>query len=157
MTMNLNRLTIIILPQDWVLPLIRREMAKPVIRGGFGLFYQSTQFSIINGLISDQPFATSFVRNFPLGGIDPGPRAGLLPTDPTLVNGPTVDRAVVNAIVGTGLLIENRSPTIDNTDRQMAYTRTFSIGLQRELVRDLALTVDYIHTNGINQFFDSKS
>ncbi len=125
---------------------------KTVIRGGGGLFYQGTQFSLTNAFTTDQPFATSFNRAFPINGRDENPRLGLLPTDPTLVNGPVVNRALVNAIVGTGNLIPNTTPTIDNSDRKMAYTRTFSLGIQRELVSNLAVTVDFIHTNGIDQF-----
>ena len=34
----------------------------------------------------------------------------------------------------------------------MPYTRSFSIGIQRELLSDLAVTADYIHTDGVNQF-----
>ncbi|MGH9945839.1 MAG: TonB-dependent receptor plug domain-containing protein [Pyrinomonadaceae bacterium] len=125
---------------------------KTVIRGGFGTFYQNTPFELITAFLTAGPFSTSFVRNFPLNSADPGPRAGNLPTDPTLVNGPTVDRALIASIVGSGTLLPNNSPVVDNAERKVAYTRSFSIGLQRELAANLALTVDYIHSNGIDQF-----
>ncbi len=126
--------------------------AKTVIRGGFGTFYQNTPFEVITAFRTAGPFSTSFNRNFPLSSADPGPRAGNLPTDPTLRNGPTVNRAAIAAIVGSGILLPNASPTVDNTQRRMAYTRSFSIGVQRELVSNLAVTADYIHTNGVDQF-----
>ena len=126
--------------------------AKTVIRGGFGLFYQNTPFEIISGFRTSGPFATSFVRNFPLNSADPGPRLGRLPTDPTLVNGPTVNRALIASLVGSGTVLANATPTVDNTERRMAYTRSFSIGVQKELVSNLAVTADYIHTDGLDQF-----
>ncbi len=125
---------------------------KTVVRGGFGMFYQNTPFELITAFLTGGPFSSSFVRNFPLNSADPGPRAGNLPTDPTLVNGPVINRALINSIVGTGALLPNAAPTVDNSTRKMAYSRSFSIGMQRELVSKLAVTVDYIHSNGINQF-----
>ena len=127
---------------------------KTVIRGGFGLFYQSTQFSILSAFDNNQPFATSFVRLFPLDDVDPGPTLipAVAPTDPTLLSFPAVNRAAVDAIIGGNTLINNPNLTFDNTTRRQAFTRSFSFGVQRELIRDMALTIDYIHTNGIDQF-----
>jgi outer membrane receptor protein involved in Fe transport len=126
--------------------------SKTVIRGGFGTFYQNTPFELITAFLTAGPFSSSFVRNFPLNNADPGPRAGNFPTDPLLVNGPTVNRALLNSIVGTGTLLPNNAPVVDNTERRMPYTRNFSIGVQRELMSNLALTADYIHFDGIDQF-----
>lgn len=126
--------------------------AKTVLRGGFGTFYQNTPFELITAFLTAGPFSSSFVRNFPLNSADPGPRAGNFPTDPTLVNGPTVNRALIASIVGSSTLLPNPAPTVDNTGRRMAYTRSFSIGLQRELMPKLGVTVDYIHTDGLDQF-----
>ena len=123
--------------------------AKTVIRGGFGLFYQNTPFEIITGFRTGGPFSNSFVQNFPLNSADPGPRAGNFPTNPTLVNGPVVNRALIATLAGSGA---NPSPTVDNTERRMAYTRSVSIGFQKELISNLAVTADYIHTDGIDQF-----
>ncbi len=126
--------------------------AKTVIRGGLGTFYQNTPFEIITAFRTAGPFSTSFVRNFPLNSADPGPRIGNFPTDPTLVSGPTVNRTLIASLVGSGTLLANASPTVDNSERRMAYTRSFSIGFQRELVSNMAVTADYIHTDGLDQF-----
>ncbi len=126
--------------------------AKTVVRGGFGFFYQNTPFELISAFRTGGPFSTSFVRNFPLNAADPGPRAGNFPTDPTLVNGPTINRALIASIVGSSALLANPAPTVDNAEREMPYTRSFSIGFQRELISNLAVTADYIHTDGVNQF-----
>jgi outer membrane receptor protein involved in Fe transport len=126
--------------------------AKTVVRGGFGTFYQNTPFELITAFRTAGPYSTSFVRNFPLNAADPGPRAGNFPTDPTLVNGPTVDRALIASIVGSNALLPNPAPTVDNTERRMPYTRSFSIGVQWELISNLGITADYIHTAGLDQF-----
>jgi len=126
--------------------------AKTVIRGGFGTFYQNTPFELITAFLTAGPFSSSFVRNFPLNNADPGPSSGNFPTDPTLVNGPTVNRALIATIVGTGTLLPNGTPVVDNTDRRMPYTRSFSLGLQREIIRNMAVTADFIHSDGIDQF-----
>lgn len=128
------------------------ENGKTVIRGGFGTFYQNTPFELITAFETAGPYSTSFVRNFPLNAADPGPRAGNFPTDPTLINGPTINRSVINSIVGTNTLLANPAPVVDNTERRMAYTRSFSIGVQREIFSGMAVTADYIHTDGIDQF-----
>lgn len=124
---------------------------KTVIRGGFGTFYQNTPFEVVQAFLTGGPFSTSFNQNFP-NTFDPGPRVGLRPTHPLLSNGPTVNRTVLASLVGSGALLPNTNPTVDNTERKMAYTRSLSFGIQRELFSKLALTADYIHTDGIDQF-----
>ncbi len=124
---------------------------KTVIRGGFGYFFQNTPFELITAFRTARPFSDSFLRNFPLSTPDPGPLAGRFPTDPTLVNGPVIDRAVIQSLTGSGLLLPNPTPTIDQINRQISYTRSMTFGIQRELSPNLALTVDYLHVNGIDQ------
>ena len=125
---------------------------KTVVRGGFGTFYQNTPFELITAFSTAGPFSTSFVQNFPLNSADSGPRSGNFPSDPLLVNGPTVNRTLLASLFPTGVLNPNATPVVDNTKRKMPYTRSISIGLQREIVRNLALTADYIHSDGIDQF-----
>src|SRR5262245_14252602 len=129
---------------------------KTVIRGGFGYFYQNTPFELITAIRTARPFSDSFLRNFPLLNPDSGPRAGLFPTDPTLVNGPVIDRALIQSLTGSGLLLPNPTPTIDQIDRAMGYTRSMTFGFQRELLPNLALTVDYLHQNGIDQLMSAN-
>lgn len=124
---------------------------KTVIRGGYGHFYQNTPFELITAFRTAGPFSSSFVRNFPLNAADPGPRAGLLPTDPTLRNGPTVNRELIASLVGSGTLLGNPTPVVDNSTRRMPYVRSLSFGFQHELVSNLAVTADYIHQSGVDQ------
>jgi len=124
---------------------------RTVIRAGYGHFYQNTPFELITAFRTAGPFSNSFVRNFPINAADPGPRAGQLPTDPTLAGGPTVNRQLIASIVGSGTLLGNPTPVVDNTTRRMPYVRSASVGFQRELWRDLAVTADYIHQDGVDQ------
>jgi outer membrane receptor protein involved in Fe transport len=128
--------------------------AKTVIRGGFGTFYQNTPFELITAFLTSGPFSTSFIRNFPEQTADPGPRRTPpeRPTDPMLANGPTVNRTLLASIIGSGNVFRNPTPTVDNADRRMAYTRSFSIGVQREIISNLGFTADYIHSDGLDQF-----
>jgi len=118
---------------------------RDVIRGGFGTFYDKTHFELISGIFTNTVFATSFTRNFPLAGVDAGPRNGLFPTDPFLVNGPVVNRALVEQFFPTGSLLRNTGATWDNPDRTAPYTNQFTVGYSRQLRQDLGLSVDYVH------------
>jgi len=128
-----------------------RGDGKTVIRAGYGFFYQNTPFELITAFRTAGPFSSSFIRAFPLNAADPGPRAGRLPTDPTLRNGPVVNRALIDSIVGTGTILSNPMPVVDNRNRRMPYVRSTSIGFQREIFPNTALTVDYIHQDGVDQ------
>jgi carboxypeptidase family protein/TonB-dependent receptor-like protein len=129
---------------------------KTVLRGGFGYFFQNTPFELITAFRTSRPFSDSFVRAFPLNNADPGPRAGRFPTDPTLVNGPVIDRALIQSLVGSGTLVPNPNPIVDQKGRRMPYTRSVSFGFQRELLPNLALTVDYLHQDGIDQLITAS-
>ena len=129
-----------------------RGDGKTAIRGGYGLFYQNTPFELITAFRTAGPFSSSFVRTFPAANVrDPGPRAGQFPTHPTLVNGPVINRELINSLAGTGALLVNPNPVVDNLNRRMPYVRSTSFGFQHELVPNLALTVDYIHQDGVDQ------
>ena len=69
---------------------------KSVVRAGYGRFFDKTHFELIGGLYTGTPFTSSFVVNFPTSAADPGPRAGRLPTDPYLVNGPVLNRTLLD-------------------------------------------------------------
>ncbi len=128
-----------------------RGDGRTAVRGGFGLFYQNTPFELITAFRTAGPFSTSFVRSFPLNAADPGPRAGRLPTDPTFVNGPTVNRELINSLVGSTALLPNPTPVVDNRTRRMPYVRSFSLGFQHEVFPNVAFTADYIHQDGVDQ------
>ena len=81
------------------------DEGRSLLRSGWGLFYDKVNFGMVvdfdrNGINSD-----SFVAQFPADRIDPGPRAGQMPTNPMLVNGPVVNRALLNQLYPPGQAI----------------------------------------------------
>ena len=117
-----------------------------VIRGGYGLFYNSVSIGTLSGLISDGPFSDSFTVSYPLDGVDPGPSNGEFPTDPFLVNGPTVNRELLNSLYAPGAVVPNGgSFSIDNPDRSTPYSHQFSLGAERQVRSNLSVSAEYIH------------
>jgi hypothetical protein len=120
---------------------------RSVIRGGYGRFYDKTHFELIGGIYTGTVFATSFVRNFPLNNFDPGPRNGQFPTDPFLVNGPTITdaaRAALATQFPAGERIRNTGATWDNPDRVMPHTDQISVGYERQLAGNFSISGDYV-------------
>ena len=106
---------------------------RDLIRGGYGRFFEKTHFELIGGLFTGTPFTSSFTRTFPLTGADPNPRQGLMPTDPMLVNGPTLNRALLDTLFVPGTLLRNTGASWDNPDRRVPKTDQLTIGYQRQL------------------------
>ena len=116
-----------------------------VVRGGYGRFYEKTHFELIGGIYTGTPFTSSFTRTFPLTGADPGPRLGQLPSDPLLLNGPTLDRARIDALFPPGSLLRNTGASWDNPDRRVPLTDQVTIGYQHQLGARLSVSADYVH------------
>ncbi len=121
---------------------------KTVIRAGGGRFFDKTHFEVIGGLYTGTPFTSSFTTNFPLNGPDLGPRNGTLPTDPLLVNGPTLNRAVIDQQYPPGARLRNTGATWDNPNRRTPYTDEMTAGFERQLFTDVAVSADYVHSQG---------
>jgi hypothetical protein len=121
---------------------------KAVIRAGVGRFYDKTHFEVIGGLYTGTPFTSSFTVNFPAAAADNGPRTGVLPTDPFLINGPTLNRALLNQLYPGGQLLRNAGATWDNPDRRVPYTDELSLGYERQLGEAVSASVDYVHSRG---------
>jgi hypothetical protein len=127
---------------------------RSVMRGGYGRFYDKTHFEVIGGVLTNRPFTTSFVTQFPLNNIDPGPIQGLRPSDPFLANGPVLTdalRAQIAAQFPAGAAVRNTGATFDNPDRVLPYTDQLSIGYERQLASDLSVSADYVHAFGRDQ------
>ena len=121
---------------------------KSIVRGGYGRFFDKTHFELIGGLFTGTPFTSSFTVNFPTSAADPNPRLGLMPTHPTLVNGPTITpatREFLNANFPPGQLLRNTGATWDNPDRQVPYTDQVTAGYERQLAGNMAISADYVH------------
>ena len=107
---------------------------RSLVRSGWGLFYDKMNFGMVvdfdrNGITSD-----SFIAQFPADAIDPGPRAGRLPTNPLLVNGPVVDRDLLNQLYPPGQAIRNTGVVwLDRPGRYLPSIQQVSLGYQRQL------------------------
>ncbi len=123
-----------------------------VIRAGVGRFYDKTHFEVVGGLFTGTPFTSSFVVNFPTAAADNGPRTGQLPTDPFLVNGPTLNRTLLNQLYPGGQLLRNTGATWDNPDRVVPVSDEVSIGYERQLGPVMSASVDYLHSRGRDMF-----
>lgn len=128
------------------------EEGHSVVRGGAGLFYQKTPFGPLGNFVANGVFADSFTVLFPRNGVDPGPSQGRLPTDPFLANGPVVNRNLLSELFPAGTQLRNTGDVfLDNPDRKSAYARQYTVGYERQLYGDMAVTVDYIRGENRNQ------
>jgi hypothetical protein len=128
----------------WVLD----EAGTSVIRGGWGKYYQKTPWSIYTDFVASGVFSDSFTVNFPANNVDPGPSAGRLPTDPFLVNGPVVNRTLLNDRFPAGSRQKNSGDVfLDNPDRKLPFSRQATIGYEKQLAGNIALSADYVHLN----------
>jgi hypothetical protein len=120
-----------------------------VIRGGYGLFYDKTHLTIIDEFLRFGTYSSAFTASFPTDRADPGPRAGQFPTDPFLVNGPVLNRELLNQRIPPGTLARvTGTAYLDRPDRVVPYTHQVTGGYQRQLGPQLALSADYVHTWG---------
>ncbi len=117
-----------------------------VVRGGYGLFYEKQWIDRFENYSLNPVFTSSFIANFPVSQVDPGPAAGRLPTDPLLVNGPTLNRSLVNQLIPPGTLARNTGTVwLDTPGRIMPFQHQASIGYERQLGRRLSFAADYVH------------
>jgi hypothetical protein len=119
---------------------------KAVVRGGYGLFFEKQYIDRFQIYQLNPVFANSFLAQYPLSQVDPGPSQGRLPTDPLLVNGPTLNRALINQLVPPGRLARNTGVVwLDTPDRHLPYAHQTSIGYERQLGSLLSASADYTH------------
>ena len=119
---------------------------REVVRGGYGQFYDKTHFELITGIITAGVFSNSFNVNFPANAADPGPSSGQLPTDPFLVNGPTVNRDLLAQRFPAGSRLRNTGTVnLDNPDRGIPYTHQITVGYERQLATNMSWSADYVH------------
>jgi hypothetical protein len=117
---------------------------RSVVRAGYGRFYEKTHFELITGIYTGTPFTNSFIVNFPTSAPDPGPRAGRLPTDPFLVNGPVIDRGLLDQQFPPGRVLRNTGASWDNADRVVPYSDEITLGYERQLATGVAVSADYV-------------
>jgi hypothetical protein len=126
---------------------------KSVVRGGYGIFYNRTVLGSIDDTIEFPKFTSSATVNFPNNTADPGPSAGRLPTDPFLVNGPFLNRALLDQLFPPGTLLRNAGVVIfDSPNRKQPYAHQATFGFGREITSSLAVQADYIHMQNKDMF-----
>ena len=118
---------------------------KSVARAGYGRFFEREHLELIAGLFTGTPFTPSFTATFPVAGPDLNPRNGLLPTDQFLSAGPVINRAALNAQFPGGQLLRNTGATWDIPDRHNPYTDEFTVGYERQIANNLAVSADVVH------------
>ena len=119
---------------------------KSVVRGGYGMFYEKQWIDRFENYSLNRVFTNSFQAQFPTLQADPGPANGRFPTDPLLVNGPTLNRTLVNQLVPAGTLARNTAAVwLDTPNRILPLQRQASIGYERQIGRQLSFAADYVH------------
>lgn len=132
-----------------------RGDGRGVVRGGYGRFYDKTHFELISQILTAGTFSNSFVVQFPLGtnNVDPGPSSGVLPLDPMLRGGPTVNRALLESLYPPGSRVKNTGTvTLDNPDRVIPHSDQITMGYERQLWNTISISADYVHARAREQF-----
>jgi Carboxypeptidase regulatory-like domain/TonB dependent receptor-like, beta-barrel len=135
------------------------EQGRTVIRGGYGRFYDKTHFEIIGGIFSAGPFSSSFLVNYPTSAADQGPRNGNFPTDPLLVNGPVLNRALINAQYPPGATVKNtQNVTLDDPNRVIPRSDEVTVGFEHQLGSTISVSADFVRVLGREMFmvFDTN-
>jgi outer membrane receptor protein involved in Fe transport len=129
---------------------------RQVIRGGYGKFYERTYFELVGGFYTGGTYIFSQNRNFPLNNADLNPRNGLFPTEPTLVNGPTITeatRAALAAQFPVGVRFQNTGATWDHPDRKTPSAHQVSVGYERQFGSALSVSADFVRNMGRDLLF----
>jgi Carboxypeptidase regulatory-like domain/TonB dependent receptor/TonB-dependent Receptor Plug Domain len=122
-----------------------------VLRGGYGMFYEKQYVDRFENYLLNRTFSSSFIAEFPVSDVDPGPSAGQFPTNPFLVNGPVLNRSLVDQLVPPGTLARNTSTVwLDTPDRILPMQHQGSIGYERQLGQQLSFAADYVHMSNRN-------
>ena len=123
-----------------------------VFRGGYGRFYDKTHFELISGILTSGVYSTSFTTTQPTNSADPGPSSGVLPTNPYLTGGPTVNRTLLGQQFPAGSQIRNTGTVnLDNPDRRIPYADQATAGVERQLAANLSVSADYVHAAARDQ------
>jgi hypothetical protein len=126
---------------------------KSLVRAGYGIFYNRTILGALDDTIEFPKFTSSVVATFPQDSADPGPSRERFPADPFLVNGPFVNRALLDALFPPGMRSRNTGVVIvDSPDRKQPYAHQFTVGYVRELASSLAAHVDYVRIANRDMF-----
>ncbi|MSO63277.1 MAG: TonB-dependent receptor [Acidobacteria bacterium] len=139
---------------------------KTLVRGGFGKVYQYQQLNILQTLLQRSVIAPTFAYDtaqvtspavtgtFPVGA-NANATACLNPIASTNPGEAVISPAcraflqTQRASVLAGGVVNNTTtgPLVDG-DRRMAYTWAFSVGVKREVLPNMAVSIDYVGNRG---------
>jgi hypothetical protein len=126
---------------------------RTVLRGGYGIFYNRTVLGAIDDAIEQSKFTSSNVLQFPNDNADPGPSNGQFPTNPFLVNGPYLNRALLDQLFPPGVPLRNAGVVVfDSPDRTQPYAHQFTVGFSRQMGAALAVSADYVAMRNKDMF-----
>lgn len=129
------------------------EEGRGVLRGGYGMFYNRTILGAIDDTLEFGQFTNSSVVQFPNDSADPGPAAGRFPTHPLLVNGPFINRQILDQLYPPGSLIRNTGVVIfDSPDRRQPYAHQATVGYGRQLGATIAVQADLVYMRNEDMF-----
>ena len=94
--------------------------------------------------------AKYLIVNFPVSQPDPGPSNGRLPTDPMQVNGPVVNRALLNQLYRDRRAAEHRDGPVRFARSPNARATQLSFGYERQIGATMSFGADYIRNEGRN-------
>jgi hypothetical protein len=122
---------------------------RSVIRAGIGIFYEKLFIGQVSPIDANGVYGNSFIINFPSNSADSGPSNGRLPTDPMLVNGPEVNRALLDQLYPAGTVTRNTGTVqYDNPNRQQPRALQISTGYSQQFGTTMSWSVDYVHNEG---------
>ena len=117
-----------------------------VLRGGYGLFFEKQYVDRFNIFQQNPVYTNSFQALYPGDRVDPGPSNGQFPTHPLLVNGPVLNKQLIDQLVPPGSIARNTGVVwLDNPDRILPYANQVSLGYEKMLRRNLSASADYTH------------
>jgi TonB-dependent receptor-like protein len=129
------------------------DEGRTVLRGGYGIFYNRTILGSIDDTLEYSKYTSSAVVNFPQNSADSGPSNGRFPTNPFLVDGPFLNRDLLDSIYPSDTLIRNAGVVIFNSpDSQQPYAHQATVGFARELSGSMAVNADYVHAANRDMF-----
>jgi hypothetical protein len=142
---------------------------KTLVRGGFGKVYQYQQLAILTTLAQRSVIAPTLAYDtaqvvspaqtgtFPVKAGDANATACLNPVGSSTVGEAVMSpacKAFLNTLRGQvlagGVINTTTTGPIVDGDRRMAYTWAFSMGVKREILHDMAVSVDYVGNRGRN-------
>ena len=133
---------------------------QSVVRGGYGLFYDRTLLGTDRQLPLRHEILASFIAQFPPTAVDPGPSNGRLSDEPRSGTPSSVTLTPECAPTSTRSTHPGRCDgtpapsTWDDPERTQPYFIKSTAGYEREVLRGLSVSADYVRMGGSDLFLN---